>query len=159
MFMKLLSRIRPFGLTANNTGLHLRIPDVEGLDRRKALIFPTADPDTVLDFLQLDKDTYSRSFDTVTAMFEFACTNRFFRPGAYVKHDLKANDRKHMASRALYRRFVDDFVPTKAATVQEEEHAEKLTKEKVLQEALGRFEKRSEFWCHPEGRSHEGVAL
>ncbi|KAI4175568.1 MAG: hypothetical protein LQ343_001559 [Gyalolechia ehrenbergii] len=95
------SSIRPFGLTANNIGLHLRIPEIERSDRKRALIFLTADPTTVLDFLQLDKEPYWQTFDTVDDTFEFACSTRFFRAAAYVKHGLKANDRKRMAQRDL----------------------------------------------------------
>ncbi|KAL8738865.1 MAG: hypothetical protein Q9181_000392 [Wetmoreana brouardii] len=139
------SSIRPFGLTANDTGLHLRIPEIERLDRKRSMVFLTADPDSVLDFLHLNKARLSQSFGTVTAMFEFACTNRLFRSEAYVKSDLKANDRKRMAQRDLYRRFVDDFVPNTPTKVDEEDSMKMSTREEVFEEALERFGKRFDY--------------
>ncbi|KAI4257759.1 MAG: hypothetical protein LQ352_001534 [Teloschistes flavicans] len=139
------SSIRPFGLTANNTGLHVRIAEIESLDRKKSLISLTADPHAVLDFLHLDRAVLSRSFDTVESMFEFACSNRFFRPDAYIRHDLKANDRKRLAQRDLYRRFVDDYVLCRTARAQQIDDVEQLTRREVLDEALERFQKRPEY--------------
>ncbi|KAL8701131.1 MAG: hypothetical protein Q9201_005072 [Fulgogasparrea decipioides] len=145
MWNLLGSSIRPFGLTANDTGLHLRIPEIEQLDRKRSMVFLTADPDSVLEFLHLDKATFSQPFGTVTAMFEFACTNRLFRSEAYVKGNLKANDRKRMAQRDLYRRFVDDFVPKMPTKVGEEDGTSISNREEVFEEALERFGKRFEY--------------
>ncbi|KAL9031931.1 MAG: hypothetical protein Q9196_000065 [Gyalolechia fulgens] len=139
------SSIRPFGLTANNTGLHLRIPEIEESDRKKALIFLTADPNTVLDFLQLDRKWYWQNFDTVDDMFEFACSTRFFRAAAYVKDGMKANDRKRMAQRDLYRRFVDEFVPNRNTGSKDCDNDAGLTRQEVFEEALTGFGKRDEF--------------
>ncbi|KAL8722809.1 MAG: hypothetical protein Q9225_000758 [Loekoesia sp. 1 TL-2023] len=139
------SSIRPFGLTANDTGLHLRIPEIEAFDRKKALIFLTADPDTVLDFLHLEKKTYWQPFDSISDLFEFACSNRFFRAEAYVRDSLKANDRKRMAQRDLYRRFVDEFVPSRTVAMKDRYECSELTRDEVLEEALNRFGKRDEF--------------
>ncbi|KAI4180704.1 MAG: hypothetical protein L6R41_007059 [Letrouitia leprolyta] len=142
------SSIRPFGLTPNDTGLHLRIPDIEASDRKKALIFLTADPNTVLDFLQLDKKLYWQGFDTVDDMFEFACSSRFFRAAVYVRDGLKANDRKRLSQRDLYRRFVDEYLPIRNTRSKDSDDNVTLTREKVADEALTKFEKADEF----EGR-------
>ncbi|KAI4128930.1 MAG: hypothetical protein LQ338_002482 [Usnochroma carphineum] len=139
------SSIRRFGFTANDKGLHLRIPEIEEHDRKKSLVPLTAEPDTVLDFLRLDRSAYAQPFDSVEDMFEFACSTRFFRPDAYVKDGLKANDRKRMAQRDLYRRFVDDFVPKVTGAIQENGEVEGMTRAQVLAEALERFGKRHEY--------------
>ncbi|KAL8873077.1 MAG: hypothetical protein Q9174_001398 [Haloplaca sp. 1 TL-2023] len=139
------SSIRPFGLTANDKGLHLRIPEVEELDRKKSQVFLTADPGTVLDLLHLDKSKYSQGFHTVAEMFDYARSNRFFRPEAYVRHGLKSNDRKRMKQRDLYRQFVEDFVPQRLIETSEEDSGPALTRQGLLEEVLDRFEKRSEF--------------
>lgn len=141
------SSIRPFGLTANDRGLHLRIPEIEASDRKKALIFLTADPNTVLDFLNLNRKSYWQGFKTIDDMFEFACSSRFFRAAAYVRDGLKANDRKRLAQRDLYRRFVDEFLPTRN-TANKDSDDLSLTREMVSDEALTKFEKADEF----EGR-------
>ncbi|KAL8828503.1 MAG: hypothetical protein Q9170_006577 [Blastenia crenularia] len=139
------SSIRPFGLTANDTGLHLRIPEIETFDRKKALVYLTADPDIVLDFLGLDRGVYWQAFHTTKDMFEFACTTRFFRAEAYARDGLKANDRKRMAQRDLYRRFVDEFLRGGTNTVKGQDQGTGLTREKVLDEALAKFGKQDEF--------------
>lgn len=138
------SSIRPFGLTANEKGLHLRIPEIEERDRRRSLVFLTADPDTVLDFLALDRNAYAQPFVTVHAMYEYACSTRFFRPTSYARDELRANDRKRMAQRELYRRFVEDFVPHNKAALQAIGDVERTSREQVLEESLERFGKRDE---------------
>ncbi|KAI4121217.1 MAG: hypothetical protein LQ347_006926, partial [Umbilicaria vellea] len=59
------SSIRAFGLTANNVGLHVRIPEIEMLDRKQSLLHLTGDPDAVLDFLRLDRGARWRPFGSV----------------------------------------------------------------------------------------------
>ncbi|KAL8922429.1 MAG: hypothetical protein Q9208_005151 [Pyrenodesmia sp. 3 TL-2023] len=139
------SSIRPFGLTANEKGLHLRIPEIEERDRRRSLVFLTADPDIVLEFLGLDRNAYAQPFVAVPDMYEYACTTRFFRPSAYVRDELRANDRKRMAQRERYRRFVEDFVPHNKAALQEIGDVERMSRVQVLEESLERFGKRDEF--------------
>ncbi|KAL8943704.1 MAG: hypothetical protein Q9216_000903 [Gyalolechia sp. 2 TL-2023] len=139
------SSIRPFGLTANDTGLHLRVSEIEASDRKKALIFLTADPDAVLDFLHLDRKWYWRTFGTVDDMFVYACSTRFFRAAAYAKDGLKANDRKRMTQRDLYRRFVDDFVPIRNIATEGDDDDAGLTREALFDEALIKFGKTNEY--------------
>ncbi|CAO1605902.1 hypothetical protein XANCAGTX0491_009407 [Xanthoria calcicola] len=136
--------IRPFGLTANDMGLYLRIPEIEHENRKRAMVFLSAEPDTVLSFLGLDSTSFSRPFDTVEAMFEFACSCRFFRPQTYEKDGLKSNDRKRMIQREIFKRFVGEFLPKRNLGVQHIEDASGLTREVVFEEALGHFDKRQE---------------
>ncbi|KAI4242921.1 MAG: hypothetical protein L6R40_003794 [Gallowayella cf. fulva] len=138
------SSIRHFGLTANDTGLHLRIPEIEPKNRKRAMICLTADPNEVLDFLRLDKTAYQQPFDTVEHMYEYACSSIFFWPEAYVKGDLKANDRKRMVQRDLYRRFVEEFVPNRQSAVPHRDDAARPLREEVFEEALERFGKGEE---------------
>ena len=46
--------IRPFGLTANAKGLHVRIEEIELLDRKRSTIYLTKDPREVCQLLGLD---------------------------------------------------------------------------------------------------------
>ena len=46
--------IRPFGLTANEKGLHIRIEEIELLDRKRSMICLTNDPREVCHLLGLD---------------------------------------------------------------------------------------------------------
>lgn len=138
--------IRPFGLTANNTGLHIRIAEIEELNRKRSLILLTNEPGAVLRLLGLDEETYQRPFESVEAIYEYVVSCQFFRSETYVKGDLKANDRKRMAQRDVYRRFVDVWLP-------ENEHwimtrmarLPKITRDDVAEVVLDRFGKRQEY--------------
>ncbi|KAL8836898.1 MAG: hypothetical protein Q9176_006028 [Flavoplaca citrina] len=136
--------IRPFGLTANDTGLYLRIPEIELENRKRAMVFLTAKPDSVLDFLALDRDDWSRPFETMEVMFAYACSCRFFCAQSYEKHDLKSNDRKRMSQREVFKRFVEDYLPNRVLGVQNEGDASSLTRYDVFEEALRQFDKGEE---------------
>ena len=144
--------IRPFGITANDAGLHLRIPEIEELNRKRGMLFLTREPDEVLDFLGLDADVYGRPFESVEAMYEFVVGCRFFRGDRYVRDELKANDRKRIAQRDLYRRFVDEWLTANVAIVKTRgEKVPGFMREDVQEAALERWGKRGEF----EGRVEE----
>ena len=106
----------------------------------------TCDPGAVLEFLGLDTDAYKRPFESVETMFNYVCGCRFFSNERYVKSDLKANDRKRMAQRELYRVFLEDWLPENAHLVgqQKKENAQ-LSRAGVLEESLNRFGKREEY--------------
>ncbi|CZT41928.1 uncharacterized protein RSE6_01745 [Rhynchosporium secalis] len=72
------STIRRFGLTVNNLGLFLRIPEIEMLDRKKSMIFLTDEPNAILEFLGLDAETWWKPFSSRDAMFEYAAGCRMF---------------------------------------------------------------------------------
>ncbi|CAF9939350.1 MAG: hypothetical protein ALECFALPRED_008076 [Alectoria fallacina] len=136
--------IRPFGLTPNDAGLHVRIGEIEDLNRKRALLFLTCDPDAVLKFLGLDTDVY-KPFESVESMYRYVCRCRYFKEEIYVRSELKANDRKRMAKRELYRAFVD-WLPHNAHLVgQQKEKNIRLSRDGVLEESLNRFGKREEY--------------
>jgi len=130
--------VRAFGLTANNIGFYLRIQEIEKLDRKKSMVFLTADPDSVLEFLGLDVERYWRPFESVDELCMYATSMRFFRRKTYIRDVLKANDRKRMGQRPLYRRFVDEWLPQRPG-LGEEGVDETVTRESVLEEALERY--------------------
>ncbi|KAG4431466.1 hypothetical protein IFR05_013056 [Cadophora sp. M221] len=72
------STIRRFGLTVNNLGLFLRIPDIELLDRKKSMVFLTDDSNTILEFLGLDPEKWWCRFESQDEMFEYAAGCRLF---------------------------------------------------------------------------------
>lgn len=72
------STIRRFGLTVNNLGLFLRIPDIELHDRKKSIIFLTDDSNTILEFLGLDPERWWKRFESQEEMFEYAAGCRMF---------------------------------------------------------------------------------
>ena len=146
MWNLLGTTIRSVGLTANDVGLHLRIPEIEEVNRRRSMLLLTSEPDQVLDFLGLDRDKYERPFGSVEALYQFVLGCRWFRNEMYVKTELKANDRKRMAQRELYRRFVDEWLPAKRQFVEMHgERAQGATRDDVQKSALNVFGKREEF--------------
>lgn len=133
--------VRAFGLTANNIGFYLRIAEIEKLDRKKSMVFLTSDPDDVLEYLGLDVERYWRAFESEEELCEYVTGMRFFRRGAYVKEGLKANDRKRMGQRPLYKRFVDEWLPGRPGVGEVDADAS-VTRESVLEEALERYGRR-----------------
>lgn len=127
------SIIRPCGLTIDEAGLFLRIPEIEQLDRKKAKVFLTSDSIQVLSFLgfKLDGNEWAAKFESVNELFEYAATSRFFwlKPltdsadekvdsdgnqeigGDYRRQNLKSNDRRRMGQRPLFRKWVEEFLP------------------------------------------------
>ncbi|RYP53554.1 hypothetical protein DL768_001509 [Monosporascus sp. mg162] len=125
------STIRPFGLTIDEVGLYLRIPEIEKENRKKAKVLLTEDPVAVLQFLGLKFDgrQWEERFALFTDVFEYAATSRFFRArlnqspdedGIFCeeqtgaesdKKKLKSNDRRRMNQRPLFRKWVEEFLP------------------------------------------------
>lgn len=117
------SMIRPFGLTVDEQALWIRIPDIEAFNRNRAKIFLSDDPADVLHFLGLPVDGFwDQPFPSVDALFEYVARSRFFWvvPGrsedaaarrSAARGKLKSNDRRRMAGRPIFRRWVDDFIP------------------------------------------------
>lgn len=124
----------------------MRIREIEDLNRKRALLFLTGDPDAVLEFLGLDKDACKRPFESVDSMYRYVCTCRFFSDERFVRGELKANDRQRMVQRQLYRDFVQDWLPGHAHSVEQQtvKHAH-FSRDGVLEEALDRFGKRTEY--------------
>lgn len=105
--------IRPFGLTANNTGFYLRIGKIENVDRRKSMLFLTSDPSRVLAFLGLDESQYWKPFKTLDDLYIYVTTSRFFLPERYDRDILKSSDRKRSAQRFVFRTFMDEWLPAR----------------------------------------------
>lgn len=130
--------IRPFGLTANERGLHVRIPEIERLNRTRALVWLTASPAAAMRFLGYEREVddaaadgtvtspgggYPRQtkvldteFDSWEDLYRFVARGRFFRREKFVRLGddatlFKANDRQRMKQRPGYRHFVLDWIP------------------------------------------------
>lgn len=132
------STIRPFGLTADETGLFIRIPEIETHNRKLARVFMTNDTGEVLRFLGLEASGYwDKPFDTIDDLFEYAASCKFFwvKPEIEEREDednhgaarltdvvgqeigeggkmkLKSNDRRRMNQRPVFRKWIDEFIP------------------------------------------------
>ncbi|KAI0597799.1 hypothetical protein F4775DRAFT_601993 [Biscogniauxia sp. FL1348] len=158
------STIRPFGLTANEAGLWVRIPEIEDLDRGKARVLATRDPSETLRFLGLAQQgarQWEQPFASVEAAFEYAATCRLFWVRApptttdlgdataidggddLDRGKLKSNDRRRMRQRPMFREWVDEFLPRCRASGRFSGAAAPatttITREQVRDEAFARF--------------------
>jgi hypothetical protein len=164
------STIRPYGLTANNIGLYLRIPSIELLDRKKSMVFLTSDPNEVLKFLGLDEEKWWTQFKDHGELMEYAAGNRCFHvrqladdeiigdvvgvvdvagkgngqeDGEEIKKKLKHNDRQRMGKRELFRRWIEEFIPKCRDEGRFLE--ERVTRKLITEEAKVRFGVGDEF--------------
>ncbi|KAI0549362.1 hypothetical protein F4679DRAFT_573649 [Xylaria curta] len=126
--------IRPFGLTIDEVGLYVRIPEIEEIDKKKARVLLSTDPAEILQFLGLkfDDKQWEEPFASDEDMFEYAATCRLFwvkvkdvsadndistfpdggdRAIGADKRKLKANDRRRIAYRPLFRKWIEEFLP------------------------------------------------
>jgi len=157
--------IRRFGLTANNRGLFLRIPEIEPWDRKKSMILLTADPTQVLEFLGLDEEKWWEKFKTQQDMFEYAADCRMFwvkealpedevegdvfveaegqEGGEKGKKKLKHNDRQRMNKRPVFAAWIDEFIPK---CREEGKYREaKITRDEIRDDAFYTFSIQKEY--------------
>jgi hypothetical protein len=141
---------RSLGITCNDKGMHIRIEEVEPYNRKKSMLFLTRDPDQAMDFYGYDKAKYHRGFDTEAELFDWATNGRYFYWRVYEDRDENSNDRSRMNKRAMFRRFVHEYMPscgkgTMALTQTEDSEpdtkAATPSRQDVLQEALRMFGK------------------
>ena len=150
--------IRPFGLTANDCGLHLRISEIEALDRKRSLVLLTRDPKEVLEFLGLEESAINKRFSSIDELYKFAGSCRFFDPEKYCKDNLKANDRKRMAQRKIYREFVESWIPEFCESGGHEKTGQ-LDRSAISEEALEVFGKEREYQARSRQWREETAAL
>jgi hypothetical protein len=110
------SIIRPMGLTVDNLGLWIRVPEIERVNKKQAKVWLTSKPTFILKFLGVSIPQYYRPFPSIEAMFEYVAKSPMFSvpPEEDQDVDLAAmthNDRKRMSSRPVYRQWVTEFKP------------------------------------------------
>ncbi|KAH0547824.1 hypothetical protein FGG08_000081 [Glutinoglossum americanum] len=133
---------RFYGVTVNDRGCHLRIPEIEPVDRKHSLLHLTSDPAEALALFGLDVDSYQRGFQTVDEMFDYISSTRFFRHGAFENTEEKRRDRQRMSQRPVFRRWVTEYLPKHTdMPIRNPE----LTRDDILEESLDKFQKRPEY--------------
>lgn len=167
------STIRRFGLTVNDRGMYLRIPEIELYDRKRSMIFLTANPSEILRFLGLAEERWWRQFRSKEEMFEYAAECRMFwikddlsesevegnapcetvatknpdsegqEGGEKGKKKLKHNDRQRMAKRPIFREWIEEFIPRCRERGVFE--MARTSREQTQQEALTEFGVREEY--------------
>lgn len=107
--------IRPYGLVADDVGLHLRIPEIEKLDKKRSRVLLSKEPCEVLDFLGLkyQGSEWEQSLASPERLYEYAASCRFFQAGAAVgaPAPLNSNDRRRLNTRPVTRAWLEEFEP------------------------------------------------
>jgi len=129
------------GLCCNDRGLHIRVAEIECYNKKDASLFLTRDPYKAMEFYGFDISKYQDGFAEETHLFDWASSGRFFRRDVLDHRVEKASERSRRAKRPMYRRFVEDYVPTRL----DEGTATALTRQEVLEEALDFFDKHAEY--------------
>lgn len=132
MWQLLGTIIRPLGLKADETGLYLVVPEIEPLNKKRAMVLLSDDPGQVCEFLGLPyaDGQWDKPFDSVDDMFNYAAGCRFFWvwPSSTTADDnldpppttatteaaaikSNTNDRRRHRTRPVFRAWVDDFIP------------------------------------------------
>ncbi|KAJ2901568.1 hypothetical protein MKZ38_001701 [Zalerion maritima] len=160
--------IRPYGLTADERGLTIRIEEMEKLSQKRSRVVLSNKPCDVLEFLGMDNypptstarpelenkgkvitgrlanaSIWPKQFPTIHEMYEYAATCRMFwlKPetppnspgqsdendepprggishytieseGAPKKENLKSQDRRRMNMRPVFRKWIEQFLPS-----------------------------------------------
>jgi hypothetical protein len=132
---------RNLGLTINDVGLHLRIPEIEPSNKKRSLVLLSSDPSEVLCFLGLDYYRFEEGFENEDAMFDWIARCRFFDREA-LAHRATHQDRRRLDQRPMYRRFFSDWLP---AHPQAGTRQKPCDRDKVRELALFHFGKRDEY--------------
>ncbi|KAJ4394284.1 hypothetical protein N0V93_003501 [Gnomoniopsis smithogilvyi] len=117
--------IRPYGLTANEEALYIRIPEIEQADKKRARVFLTNCPPKALEFILRDQqDEWTRRFSSIDALFDYTSRCKWFHNwlsckieegNAGIKDSLKSNDRQRMSQRPIFARWAEEYVPKQIA--------------------------------------------
>ncbi|KAI7764566.1 hypothetical protein LZL87_003771 [Fusarium oxysporum] len=148
------SIIRPYGLTVDDKGLHIRVPEGELINRKKAKVLLTSKPDDILMFLGLPVAEYWRPFATTKAMFEYITKCPMFSLPRYSTFEEEmglgtANDRRRMASRPVYREWTQEFKPRLREKGLYFENS--LTRDEIREKAFNTFPIESEYHTRVQG--------
>ncbi|KAF2496559.1 hypothetical protein BU16DRAFT_483647 [Lophium mytilinum] len=132
---------RSLGLTATDKGLHVRIEEIEAKDWKASMLFLTDDPVRVLQFYGLDVERYQKGFEEMDELYEWVVGGRFFSREVLEKREEKANDRRRLKERSMYRMFIREWMPAHPdAGIKDN-----WTRRDVLTEGLKEFGKQKEY--------------
>lgn len=132
---------RPLGLTCNDRGLHIRVEEIEPYNKKQALLFLTRDPNKAMEFYGFDIHKHRAGFNTEKDLFDWVTHGRFFSWEVYEGRVEKSNDRSRQAKRPMYRRFLEEYMPSHSR----DRTVTSWTRQQVLQEALVSFDKQTEY--------------
>jgi hypothetical protein len=134
---------RAAGLTANDKGLYIRVPEVEAYNRKLSMLYLTHDVSKTFEFLGLDPAPYvDKSFKTDEEIFEWCVKGRFYGPKAKDKSNENASDRNRYVKRKMFTRCMNEWIPEHPEIWQ---NRKDWTRDEVLQEAIKFFSIEDEY--------------
>ncbi|KIW62078.1 hypothetical protein PV05_02129 [Exophiala xenobiotica] len=101
--------IRPYGLTCNSTGLHLRIEEVEKHNKAQSRVLMTDHPDKVLKYLGLDADAYGKPFKSRDALMAYVASCRFHDPMREIS--MRGKNEERVEKRKMYAAWSKEYLP------------------------------------------------
>ncbi|KAJ9639959.1 hypothetical protein H2201_006871 [Coniosporium apollinis] len=143
--------LRNLGLTANDKGFYVRVPEIEARSQKESMLLLTNNPDKAMAFLGLDANKWhGRStagqgpagFTSVEDIFEWCTSGRFFSLEFLNDKRDKSNDRRRLKQRSMFASFLNDWLP---AHPEVGAQGLKWTRQEILELALSAFDKQKEY--------------
>ncbi|KAL9037855.1 MAG: hypothetical protein Q9180_003487 [Flavoplaca navasiana] len=131
------------GFTINDSGLHVRVTEIESTHPRDCLLRLTYGPKEIMAFLGLNTDSYDFGFETLDEVFTWATKSRFFRRDCFEKSKEKEQVSKK-AQRPIIENFMTEWLPRRPSIgfVEEDRQSHR---ERLVKEAVESFGKRTEY--------------
>ncbi|KAF2673216.1 hypothetical protein BT63DRAFT_150164 [Microthyrium microscopicum] len=135
---------RGIGLTMNDKGLNVRVPEVEITNRKQAMILLTKEPIKVMQFLGLDAEHWQRGFATLEDLFFWCSAGRFYNKpkSSDAAPEQTTNDRARLKKRPMFANYFYEWIPAHPEAWQNDE---RVQRDVVLQEAIKSFGVRTQY--------------
>ncbi|KAI5205340.1 hypothetical protein E4T39_03063 [Aureobasidium subglaciale] len=130
-----------YGFTSRNDGFYVRIKEQEAQNWSASQVFLSHDPDSVMEFLGLDKHKYAQGFKTEEELFDWAVSSRLFNRKLVEKRGNNSEMQTRMEKRPMFRRFISEYLPN----LPDNEVGLEETRDAHTQAALAFFGKQDEF--------------
>lgn len=139
---------KPFGVSVNDTGVRISAEGIEKRNRKASMIFLTESPREAIEFFGCDWERYEQGFHTVEELFAFCAQCRFLHHEDISWKLIGRRDEGRLKEkRPLCRRWVTEYLPSLLSSDEIESGSvnTKVDRETLLEEALTKFNKRSEY--------------
>ncbi|PWW76821.1 hypothetical protein C7212DRAFT_279872 [Tuber magnatum] len=132
------------GISVNQAGVRVSVEHIEKKNKKAAMVHLTDDPRSAVEFFGCDWEKYERGFGTIQEMFDFCAGCRFLDVEISQRREkITVESRRLRDLRPLCQRWFDEYLPK----LMGEEAGREIelnvhSREGVLEEALGKFDKR-----------------
>ncbi len=84
-----------------NSGLHVRIEEIETTNKKDCLLRLTRNPQEMMDFIGLDCSRYEKGFSTLDELFEWAISMPLFRRKLFEKDVISEKEERAREKRPM----------------------------------------------------------